>query len=84
MILKRFTILSLAISPHYAQVVVEDILAAIDGLEYFPMLGRSVPEHDRKDLRELIKPPYRIVYRLSKVIYILTIVRTSRSFPTKL
>ena len=48
-------------SPHYAQVIVENILAAIDRLERFPLTGRHVPERPREDLRELIKPPYRIV-----------------------
>lgn len=71
-------------SPHYAQVVVEDILAAIDRLERFPLLGRHVPERSRDDLRELIKTPYRIVYRVGEVIHILTIFRASRLFSTSL
>lgn len=29
-------------SPHYAQVVVEELLAAIDRLERFPLMGRHV------------------------------------------
>lgn len=66
------------------QVIVEGILAAIDNLEQFPLLGRTVPERSRDDLRELIKPPYRIVYRVSEAIYILTIFRTSRMFPSSL
>lgn len=69
-------------SPQYAFIIVEDILSAIDGLERFPLLGRMVPERQRKDLRELIKPPYRIVYRVSEVIHILTIFRASRLFPS--
>lgn len=48
-------------SPHYAQLTVEDILAAIDRLEQSPLMGWRVPERSREDLRELIKPPYRIV-----------------------
>ena len=48
-------------SEQYAQVIVEGILAAIDNLEQFPLLGRMVPERQRDDLRELLKPPYRIV-----------------------
>ena len=71
-------------SEQYAQVIVEGILAAIDNLEQFPLLGRTVPERSRDDLRELIKPPYRIVYRVSEAIYILTIFRTSRMFPSSL
>ena len=31
-------------SPHYAQLTVEDILAAIDRLEQVPLMGRHVPE----------------------------------------
>lgn len=71
-------------SPHYAQLTVEDILAAIDRLERFPLMGRHVPERSREDLRELIKPPYRIGYRVSEVVKILTIFRASRLFPSEL
>jgi toxin ParE1/3/4 len=71
-------------SPHYAQVIVEDLLAAIDRLEQFPLMGRHVPERQREDLREIIKPPYRIVYRVDEVILILTIFRASRLFPPSL
>ena len=70
-------------SPHYAQLTVEGILAAIDRLEQFPLIGRHVPESSREDLRELIKPPYRIVYRVGEVVKILTIFRASRLFPSK-
>jgi len=55
-------------SPHYAQMIVEDLLAAIDRLEQFPLMGRQIPERPREDLREIIRPPYRIVYRVGKVI----------------
>jgi addiction module RelE/StbE family toxin len=71
-------------SPHYAQLVVEDLLAAIDRLERFPLMGRQVPERRREDLRELMMPPYRIVYRVGEVIRILTIFRASRLFPSSL
>lgn len=71
-------------SPHYAQITVEGILAAIDRLEQFPLLGRHVPESSQADLRELIKPPYRIVYRTGEIVKILTIFRASRLFPSDL
>ena len=71
-------------SPHYAQLTAEKILATIDLLEQFPLMGRQVPESSREDLRELIKPPYRIVYRTGEVLKILTIFRTSRLFPANL
>ena len=53
-------------SPHYAQVIVEDILAAIDRLERFPLMGRHVPGHPREDLRELIKLPPGSFIELAK------------------
>ena len=68
-------------SPHYAQLTVEEIILAVDRLVQFPLMGRVVPEHRRDDLRELIKPPYRIVYRLGDRINILTVFRASRFFP---
>jgi toxin ParE1/3/4 len=71
-------------SPHYAQLTIEGILAAIDRLEQFPLMGRHVPESSCEDLRELIKPPYRIVYRIGEVVKILTIFRASRLFPSAL
>ena len=40
-------------SPHYAQVVVEDLRAVINRLERFPLMGRHVPERPLDDLRDL-------------------------------
>lgn len=71
-------------SRHYAQITVEGILAAIDRLEQYPLLGRHVPETSQADLRELIKPPYRIVYRTGEIVKILTVFRGSRLFPPDL
>ena len=71
-------------STHYAKLIVEDILSTIDKLEQFPLMGRAVPEISRADLREVIKPPYRIVYRFGRELHILTIFRASRSFPLTL
>lgn len=71
-------------SPHYAQLTVEDILAATDRLKQFPLMGRQVPERERDDLRELIKSPYRIVYRVGEAVKVLTIFRASRRFPSLL
>ena len=71
-------------SPHYAQLTIEGIFATIDRLEQFPLMGRHVPESSREDLRELIKPPYRIVYRVGEIVKIVTIFRASRLFPSEL
>jgi addiction module RelE/StbE family toxin len=69
-------------SEHYAKLVVEKLLAAVDTIEQFPLVGRHIPEKPREDLREVIKPPYRIVYRVGKEAHILTIFRASRLFPS--
>lgn len=62
--------------------VVERIVAAVDMLEQFPLAGRRVPEHSREDLRELIRPPYRIVYRVvGDAVHILTVFRSSQLIP---
>ena len=71
-------------SPHYAQITVEGIIALIDRLEQFPLLGRHVPETSQADVRELIKPPYRIVYRTGEIVKILPVFRGSRLFPSDL
>jgi len=36
-------------------------------LGVFPQSGRVVPEFDRPEIRELILPPYRIVYQVDEV-----------------
>ena len=69
-------------SPRYADLVVERLVTAVDILEQFPQAGRVVPEHSRGDLRELVRPPYRIVYRLlGDRADILTVFRSSRQIP---
>jgi len=44
--------------------LVQDIIAAIERLGQFPESGRIVPEFGIASLREIIHPPFRIVYRL--------------------
>jgi plasmid stabilization system protein ParE len=36
----------------------------VERLEVFPHSGREVPEFARPDLREIVMPPYRMVYRV--------------------
>lgn len=43
---------------------VKAIVARIEALRDHPEMGRIVPEFDRPFVRELIHPPFRIVYRL--------------------
>lgn len=60
-----------AIRNHYASLgvpkvgdrSVAEIVSRIEGLREHPDIGRIVPEFDQPFLRELIHPPFRIVYR---------------------
>lgn len=53
-----------------------------DILEDHPEAGRIVPEFGQRDLRELIRGSYRIVYRLQgHDAQILTVFRASRQIP---
>jgi plasmid stabilization system protein ParE len=40
-----------------------EIIGRIADLEIHPDMGRVVPEFGRENLRDLIHPPFRIVYR---------------------
>jgi toxin ParE1/3/4 len=51
-------------APEVGERLVRDILASLDQLAEFPESGRVVPEFDQPWLRELIRPPFRVVYRL--------------------
>ena len=44
--------------------LIREILASLDGLAEFPESGRVVPEFDQPWLRELVRPPFRVVYRV--------------------
>ncbi len=43
--------------------LVEEIIGLVEDLSQHPDRGRIVPEFERKNLREIIHPPYRIMYR---------------------
>lgn len=49
--------------PDVGERFVEEIVARIEALREHPEMGRIVPEFDQPFLRELIHPPFRIVYR---------------------
>jgi plasmid stabilization system protein ParE len=49
--------------PDVGERLVREIFMHIDRLADHPDLGRIVPEFDQAFLRELIHPPFRIVYR---------------------
>jgi len=49
--------------PHVGERLVSNVVKDIELLAEQPDMGRVVPEFDLKYLRELIRPPFRIVYR---------------------
>lgn len=69
-------------SLHYASVVVSRLISATDRLVPFPESGRSVPEFDDPLVREVVHPPYRIVYRLVGIdeVHVLTVYTPRRPF----
>ena len=68
-------------SAHYADLIVERLVAAVERLEDHPRSGRVVPELGDESIRELIHGNYRIVYRLGDdVVEIATVFHGARSF----
>lgn len=68
-------------SPHYAQLVIDRIVAAVAPLEGSPRSGWVVPEVGDESLREVIHGNYRIVYRLRHdLIEIVTVFHGARLF----
>ena len=49
-------------SPAYAKRMVDRLTRRSQQIGKFPFSGRSVPEYDMKQIREVIEGPYRIIY----------------------
>lgn len=66
-------------SEYYATRFVEKIIEAVEKLKEFPRMGRSVPEAEHENIRELLLHTYRIIYRVeTDRILVLTIIHGSR------
>jgi plasmid stabilization system protein ParE len=52
--------------PEVGERLVREVVAAVERLAAFPESGRVVPEFGAPHLREIIHPPFRIVYRLDQ------------------
>lgn len=69
-------------SPAFALAVVGRLYQAVGQLARFPDSGRVVPEQTRPDIRELVRPPYRIVYRRrAELVEVLLVFRSSLPLP---
>jgi toxin ParE1/3/4 len=52
--------------PDTGRVLVEKVISQTERLALYPDSGRVVPEFAMENLREIIYPPFRIVYRREK------------------
>ncbi|OGU17904.1 MAG: addiction module toxin RelE [Geobacteraceae bacterium GWC2_53_11] len=65
--------------PEVGERLVREVVVRIEQLSEHPESGRIVPEFDVKTIRELIHPPFRIVYRIdSTKIWIIRVWRSER------
>lgn len=63
--------------PEIGDRFVKEIISSVEELTIHPDRGRMVPEFNSPQLRELIHPPFRVVYRRYKEK--ISIVRVWRS-----
>lgn len=71
-------------SPLAAEKWVHSIFDRVEQVKDFSQSGRSVPEINRTDIRELILANYRIIYRIeTRVISILTIRHSRQILPNE-
>jgi plasmid stabilization system protein ParE len=74
-------------SPVYGRHMATRLIDRADLLAEHPAGGRRVPEYDAPEIRELVEPPYRIIYRYvegSGVVEVLTIVHGRQQLPERL
>ena len=65
--------------PHIGEQFIVSIINHIQTLNENPDIGRAVPEFDDKKIRELIHPPFRIVYlREKNSVQVIRIWRSER------
>ena len=68
-------------SPVAAQNFVERIISAASSLETLSERGRVVPELGDLSIRELIVPPFRLIYQVGEGdVFILTLLHEARDF----
>ena len=67
-------------SPEYAQHMVDRITRRSKQIATFPLSGRSVPEYEMGQIREVIEFPYRIIYHIKPdQIDILAVIHGARN-----
>ncbi|MBT1072790.1 type II toxin-antitoxin system RelE/ParE family toxin [Pelotalea chapellei] len=65
--------------PEVGKRLVREVVSQVERLADFPESGRIVPEFGLTKLREIIYPPFRIVYRIEAAhIWIIRVWRSER------
>jgi len=66
-------------APDFGKRLAAEIISQVERLQAHPLSGRVVPEFHVEHLREIIYPPFRIVYRHDKnKVRIIRIWRSER------
>jgi toxin ParE1/3/4 len=69
--------------PDVGERLLAEVVSQVERLAEFPESDRIVPEFGIAHLREIIHPPFRIVYRLDKVrVRIVRVWRSERLLKT--
>jgi len=65
--------------PEVGERLVRELVARAEQLADFPESGRIVPEFEVKTIRELLYPPFRLIYRIDAArIWIVRVWRSER------
>jgi addiction module RelE/StbE family toxin len=66
----------------YAQRMVDRLTRRSEQIAAFPLSGRTVPEYEAEDIREMIERPYRIIYRIKpEQIDVLAVIHGAQLLP---
>jgi addiction module RelE/StbE family toxin len=67
-------------SPEYARRMVDRLTKRSQQIAGFPLSGRTVPEYQLDQIREVIEGPYRLIYHIKPdQIDVLAVVHCSRN-----
>ena len=71
-------------SPEYAKRMVDRLTRRSEQIAAFPLAGRSVPEYQVAQVREVIEGSYRIIYYIKPdQIDVVAVIHGSRSLPAE-
>jgi addiction module RelE/StbE family toxin len=69
----------------YADRLMDRLTRRSQQIGTFPRSGRSVPEYEAPDIREVIEGSYRIIYRIKKEqIDVLAVMHSAQQLPPEL